>query len=51
MMCVFVQERQAFGTSTEPGSPTGEEVMESTPHMDTENLQAFFHGLMNRRAK
>ncbi|KAL2136559.1 hypothetical protein VTI74DRAFT_3104 [Chaetomium olivicolor] len=43
-----LKERQAYG-SPEPDSPTGEEVVESTPHMDTENLQAFFHGLMNRR--
>lgn len=43
------QERQAYGSSPELGSPTAEEAMESTPHMDTENLQAFFHGLMNRR--
>ncbi|KAJ4298373.1 hypothetical protein N0V88_003403 [Collariella sp. IMI 366227] len=28
----------------------GEEVLESAPPMDTENLSAFFHGLMNRRA-
>jgi dynein light intermediate chain 1 len=43
------QERQAFGSSPEPTSPTSENVLEATPHMDTENLQAFFHGLMNRR--
>jgi dynein light intermediate chain 1 len=49
ILCLFLQERQAFGTSPEPGSPTAEEGMESTSHMDTENLQAFFHGLMNRR--
>lgn len=49
MMFVFFQERQAYGSSPEPGSPTAEEVMDSTPQMDTENLQAFFHGLMNRR--
>jgi dynein light intermediate chain 1 len=45
----YLQERQAYGSSSEPGSPTAEEAAESTPHMDTENLQAFFHGLMNRR--
>ncbi|KAG7291410.1 hypothetical protein NEMBOFW57_001429 [Staphylotrichum longicolle] len=44
-----LKERQAYGSSPEPGSPTAEEVMDSTPQMDTENLQAFFHGLMNRR--
>ncbi|KAK4157375.1 dynein light intermediate chain-domain-containing protein [Chaetomidium leptoderma] len=44
-----LKERQAYGSSPEPGSPTAEDVMESSPHMDTENLQAFFHGLMNRR--
>lgn len=44
-----LQERQAFGSDHEPDSPTAEDVMESTPPMDTENLQAFFHGLMNRR--
>ncbi len=45
----LVQERQAYGSSPEPGSPTTEEVMESTPHMDPEDLQAFFQGLMNKR--
>ncbi|KAK3903990.1 dynein light intermediate chain-domain-containing protein [Staphylotrichum tortipilum] len=44
-----LKERQAYGSSPEPGSPTGEEVMESTPHMDPEDLQAFFQGLMNKR--
>ncbi|KAK4124759.1 hypothetical protein N657DRAFT_643510 [Parathielavia appendiculata] len=44
-----LKERQAYGSPSEPGSPTVEEGIESTPHMDTENLQAFFHGLMNRR--
>ena len=41
------QERQAFGTSPEPLSPE-DETVEETPQMDTENLQAFFTGLMNR---
>ncbi|KAL2192476.1 dynein light intermediate chain-domain-containing protein [Corynascus similis CBS 632.67] len=44
-----LKERQAFGSTSEPDSPTAEEAMETTPAMDTENLQAFFHGLMNRR--
>ncbi|KAK4237881.1 dynein light intermediate chain-domain-containing protein [Achaetomium macrosporum] len=45
-----LKERQAFVSPSEPESPTtADEVMEATPHMDTENLQAFFHGLMNRR--
>jgi dynein light intermediate chain 1 len=49
LTCVS-QERQAFVSPSEPESPTtADEAMEATPHMDTENLQAFFHGLMNRR--
>ncbi|KAK3290309.1 dynein light intermediate chain-domain-containing protein [Chaetomium fimeti] len=44
-----LKERQAFGSSSQPESPTSEEALDSTSHMDTENLQAFFHGLMNRR--
>ena len=51
--CAPTQERQAYGSSPEPGSPTTASehaaAVETTPHMDTENLQAFFHGLMNRR--
>jgi hypothetical protein len=43
-----LKERQAYGSPSEPDSPT-ESTVEATPHMDTENLQAFFHGLMNRR--
>ncbi|KXX82365.1 Cytoplasmic dynein 1 light intermediate chain 2 [Madurella mycetomatis] len=43
-----LKDRQAYGS--EPSSPTGSEsAMETTPHMDTDHLQAFFHGLMNRR--
>ncbi|GAB1312478.1 Dynein light intermediate chain [Madurella fahalii] len=43
-----LKDRQAYGS--EPPSPTGSEgAMEATPHMDTDHLQAFFHGLMNRR--
>ncbi|EAA28729.3 hypothetical protein GE21DRAFT_625 [Neurospora crassa] len=42
-----LKERQAFGTSPEPLSPE-DETVEETPQMDTENLQAFFTGLMNR---
>ncbi|KAL2173585.1 dynein light intermediate chain-domain-containing protein [Thermothelomyces heterothallicus CBS 202.75] len=44
-----LKERQALGLSSEPDSPTAEEAVDSTPAMNTENLQAFFHGLMNRR--
>ncbi|KAL2022996.1 hypothetical protein VTK56DRAFT_4211 [Thermocarpiscus australiensis] len=44
-----LKERQAYGSSPEPGSPTSDGAVDATPHMDTENLQAFFTGLMNRR--
>ncbi|KAK3331253.1 putative motor protein, partial [Apodospora peruviana] len=44
---------QTYG-SPEPNSPDGAAgstggAVEETPQMDTENLQAFFQGLMNRR--
>ncbi|KAL2262291.1 hypothetical protein VTK26DRAFT_1843 [Humicola hyalothermophila] len=43
-----LKERQAFA-APESLSPPDENPAETTPHVDTENLQAFFHGLMNRR--
>jgi dynein light intermediate chain 1, cytosolic len=43
------QDRQAYGSSTGPPSPHDDGVIEESPQMDTENLQAFFTGLMNRR--
>lgn len=47
----FLQDRQAYGSSPEPASPTHDEDDEAAGlknHMDTDNLQAFFSGLMNR---
>ncbi|KAL2150129.1 hypothetical protein VTH82DRAFT_7805 [Thermothelomyces myriococcoides] len=44
-----LKERQALGSASEPDSPTVDDAVDSAPAMDTENLQAFFHGLMNRR--
>ncbi|KAK4647070.1 uncharacterized protein QC761_122250 [Podospora bellae-mahoneyi] len=44
-----LKDRQAYGTS-EPGSPTDEVGAEANAQMDTENLQAFFQGLMNRKS-
>ncbi|KAK4177311.1 putative dynein 1 light intermediate chain 1 [Triangularia setosa] len=44
-----LKDRQAYGSS-EPGSPTDEVGAESNAQMDTENLQAFFQGLMNRKS-
>ncbi|KAL8413238.1 hypothetical protein RB594_004749 [Gaeumannomyces avenae] len=46
-----IKDRQAYGSSPEPTSPTHEEDEEAAGlknHMDTDNLQAFFSGLMNR---
>ncbi|KAK3996243.1 putative dynein 1 light intermediate chain 1 [Cladorrhinum sp. PSN332] len=44
-----LKDRQAYGSTSEPSTPVDEAVVEQAPQMDTENLQAFFHGLMNRR--
>ncbi|KAK1828621.1 dynein light intermediate chain-domain-containing protein [Podospora conica] len=45
-----LMDRQAYSsTSTGPPSPEDDGVIEDSPQMDTENLQAFFTGLMNRR--
>ncbi|KAK4161265.1 putative dynein 1 light intermediate chain 1 [Cladorrhinum sp. PSN259] len=44
-----LKDRQAYGSTSEPSTPVDEPVVEQAPQMDTENLQAFFHGLMNRR--
>lgn len=43
------QERQTYVPS-DPPTPNDDGVIEDAPPMDTENLQAFFTGLMNRRA-
>ncbi|KAK3364517.1 dynein light intermediate chain-domain-containing protein [Lasiosphaeria hispida] len=45
-----LKERQTYGSSPEPPSPNDDGVVEEQPQMDTENLQAFFTGLMNRRS-
>ncbi|KAK5655926.1 hypothetical protein OQA88_5061 [Cercophora sp. LCS_1] len=44
-----LKERQTYVPS-DPPTPNDDGVIEDTPPMDTENLQAFFTGLMNRRA-
>ncbi|KAK3695854.1 dynein light intermediate chain-domain-containing protein [Podospora appendiculata] len=44
-----LKDRQTYGSSPEPTDEDGEGIAEETPQMDTENLQAFFTGLMNRR--
>ncbi|KAK0717353.1 dynein light intermediate chain-domain-containing protein [Lasiosphaeria miniovina] len=44
-----LKDRQHYGSSPEPTSPSGESGVEDAPQMDTENLQAFFTGLMNKR--
>ncbi|KAK3337790.1 putative motor protein [Cercophora scortea] len=44
-----LKDRQTYGSSPEPTDGEGESIGEETPQMDTENLQAFFTGLMNRR--
>lgn len=46
---LVIQDRQAFGSVSEPSTPTDEAVVEQAPQMDTEEMEAFFHGLMNRR--
>lgn len=42
------QDRQAYGSSPEPVSPDVEPAIEDAKG-DTENLQAFFHNLINNR--
>ncbi|KAH6630009.1 dynein light intermediate chain-domain-containing protein [Chaetomium sp. MPI-SDFR-AT-0129] len=44
-----LKDRQGLGSSSRPDSPAAEDGVEPTSHMDTENLQAFFQGLMNNR--
>ncbi|KAK3372161.1 dynein light intermediate chain-domain-containing protein [Podospora didyma] len=44
-----LKDRQTYGSSPEPNSPSVEGGIEENQPMDTENLQAFFTGLMNRR--
>ncbi|KAL1838638.1 hypothetical protein VTJ49DRAFT_2445 [Mycothermus thermophilus] len=44
-----LKERQAYGTPSEPESPTAEDAIGAAPPIDTDNLQTFFHNLMNRR--
>ncbi|KAK4183698.1 putative dynein 1 light intermediate chain 1 [Podospora australis] len=46
-----LKDRQVYSTPSEPASPVDDDgsATEVAPPMDTENLQAFFHGLMNRR--
>ncbi|KAK1764078.1 dynein light intermediate chain-domain-containing protein [Phialemonium atrogriseum] len=43
-----LKDRQAYGSSPEPASPDAETAVED-PKADTENLQAFFTDLINRR--
>lgn len=43
-----LKERQTYGSSPEPHDTGSEGALEEAPPMDTENLQAFFTGLMNR---
>ncbi len=45
----LLQNRQAYGSSPEPTSPEPEpQVTEASQPIDTENLAAFFSGLMNQ---
>ncbi|KAK1758100.1 cytoplasmic dynein 1 light intermediate chain 2 [Echria macrotheca] len=45
-----LKDRQAYGVaSSDPPTPGDDGVVEDAPPMDTENLQAFFTDLMNRR--
>ncbi|KAK0612541.1 dynein light intermediate chain-domain-containing protein [Bombardia bombarda] len=43
-----LKDRQTY-TSPEPYSPGNESLVEEAPQMDSEHLQAFFTGLMNKR--